>query len=518
MEQKEEIGRNGSFAFKGTEHPEGTGDDGAIYSIIGLLLLMDVEDKPTDEISECHSTSTVPPASAVSTISTYSGSSIIDDLPTDEEMDDVDYFVYPTPEEISSGRRWSTETNIPAAQVTKLTEWCGTKYFSALIEEGLDWLEGKAARNVVMVYESPSSSSKETSFYNENQFRIHDFPSAPLDYMTTLRPMRYAIVNGSNYPAYMLKEPDKALLDHWYHTIPNHVRPTFIDNLPPGARVSVYMPLEKKVRHIVEPETQFALGGKDAIRFMTEKTTKQFPDMNTVRPCVAKVTHGFASKGIAVIRNDADAAKFGEFLEQAGNPSYVVTKHINIERSLSCHFFIHPSGEIIWFGSSENLRLPSGKWSADSAIDMNQQHACRELMRPYVYDIASYCLESGYWGFAGFDVLFDPTGKGYVIDVNPRVTGTMPALMVARHMQDKYGFTFCKMRKSSKDVYKGSSTDLIRAVEEYNKQQEGKGRIVLFSVCKCEEDPAYTRVSIAIFGTSPPQCDSVLERFTSKIE
>ena len=111
------------------------------------------------------------------------------------------------------------------------------------------------------------------------------------------------------------------------------------------------------------------------------------------------------SKGIFVIRNDEDEKQFEKFLTETGNPTFVITEFVDIERNVACHFFIHPDGkEITWIGSNENLRDPTtGNFSSDSAIIMSEQDHLRDIQLPYVKDVARYYQAHGFWGFAGFD-------------------------------------------------------------------------------------------------------------------
>jgi hypothetical protein len=44
-------------------------------------------------------------------------------------------------------------------------DWDGTKFYSDFIKEGLEY-NNKSAGNVVMLFESPSSSATNTSFHN----------------------------------------------------------------------------------------------------------------------------------------------------------------------------------------------------------------------------------------------------------------------------------------------------------------------------------------------------------------
>jgi biotin carboxylase len=163
------------------------------------------------------------------------------------------------------------------------------------------------------------------------------------------------------------------------------------------------------------------IAGKDALNLMTRKTTRLLANTQDKRPCICKTTHSMGSKGIFAIHTDQDEEDFNRFLEESGNPTFVVTEFVEIARNVACHFFIHPTGDVTWFGSNENRRTRDGSWSTDSAIVMDDQDYLCALQMPFVQDVVRYCQALGFWGFCGIDVLFDEAGKGYLVDVNPRV-------------------------------------------------------------------------------------------------
>jgi len=417
---------------------------------------------------------------------------------------------------VEYGPNWQSQLGRNGAgDVGDIVQWSGTKFFSDLVHDGLQYInEQDHNETVIMVFEGPTSSAKGTSFYNVEQYRLHDYPPTPLLYMTTLRPLRYASMNGGRHPAYLMGEAPKNLVNHWIQAIPNFVVPTFVDTIPPEAKVNAYLPMESVINeHINDPDVHYLIAGKDAIGLMTNKTTQILPNTKDVRPCVAKVTHAMGSLGIFVIYNDDDEEKFFQFVRKTGNPTYVVTDFVDIRRNLACHFFMHPSGDIIWFGSSENLILPDGKWSSDSTIVVDEQKELQELMAPFVIDVAKFCYSKGFWGFAGIDVLFDED-NGYLVDLNPRVTGTMPALMVSKHMKETYGFTIGKFRKSSKYHFPGPSEELFQKVDRFNKENFGQSRIVVFSMY--EETEKTTMVNMAVYSNSHQLSESILDTFSTK--
>ena len=367
-----------------------------------------------------------------------------------------------------------------------------------------------------MVFEGPTSSANGTSFFNSNQYRLHDYPPTPLLYMTSLRPLRYASMNGNRHPAYLMGPAPSSLLQHWQEAIPDFVSPAFVHSIPVQATVNAYLPMESVANtHVNDPDIHYWIAGKDTIGLMTNKTTRILANTKEVRPCVAKVTHAMGSLGIFVIRNNANEQEFMDFVQSTGNPTYVVTEYVHIQRNLACHFFLHPNGDIVWFGSSENLAVGDGKWSPDSTIDMDQQEELQVLMRPFVEDVARFCYTNGFWGFAGIDVLVDQDGVGFLVDLNPRVTGTMPALMVAALMKETYGYTIGKFRKSSRYAYRGSVQELFAQVNAHNEQKGGESRVVVFSMYPETEN--VTMVNIGAYSNSHQESERVLGLFSSSI-
>ena len=166
--------------------------------------------------------------------------------------------------------------------------------------------------------------------------------------------------------------------------------PNFVKVIHPDDLVYAYLPVEQIKNHVNDPDTHYHLVGKDSIVLMTQKTTRLLPDTRSVRPCVVKTTHSMGSKGIFIIRNDEDEKEFADFLEESGNPTFVVTDFVDIARNVACHFFMHPNGkDVTWFGSNENKRLPNGQFSADSFLEMSDQKTLKEMQLPFVEEVVA---------------------------------------------------------------------------------------------------------------------------------
>jgi ATP-grasp domain len=414
----------------------------------------------------------------------------------------------------------------------RVEPWDKKTHYSAFVRDAIQYLKKRPSNSddasaaavpdsdeVVMLFESPSSASADSTFFNCQVYKFHDWPPMSAPYKTMLGPCRYSMMNGDAYPSYLeAGAPPPGLMEHWEATVPGFVRPHFVSHLPESAAVYAYLPCESIANHVNDPHVHYHLAGKDALHLMTHKTTKRFNSTKPPnRPCIAKVTHSMASKGIFVIRNDDDEAEFEEFLAMSGNPNFVVTEFVDIERNVACHFFIHPNGTVTWFGSNENHKEADGRWSMDSFLISADQDRLREMQLPYVMDVVQYCLSVGFWGFCGIDVLFDKDGKGYMVDVNPRVTGSCPSLMVAQLLQDVHpSFEYGLFRRNGNITYRGSASQLLDEVAEYNAANEGSSMLVLFGLY--EEAPTKTKINIAVYGTSLEDCRVTLNHFAQAAE
>lgn len=388
------------------------------------------------------------------------------------------------------------------------------KGYSEYIKEGMEFLK-KESSNVVMLFESPSSSTDQSSFHNNQKFKFHDWPPPKSTISKSiLGPCKYAMWNGNALPVFLRagKTPP-GLAEHWQKVMPKElVMPRFVDKIEKEDCAYAYLPVEQIQHHVNDPMVHYHLAGKDAIHLMTQQTTKLLPDTKTSRPCVVKTTHSMGSKGIFIIRNDEDEKEFEDFLNESGNPTFVVTDFVDIKRNIACHFFMHPDGKsVTWFGSNENKRLPDGSFSTDSYLEMKDQQSMKDMQLPFAEEVVQYCESLGFWGFCGIDVLFDSKDNGFLVDINPRVTGSCPALMTLQLFHKKYGFECGLFRRGGDINYHGKFEDLLSAVETYNAENEGKSRIVIHSGYQASEDNA--RINIGVYGFDMEDCKKVLNTY-----
>jgi hypothetical protein len=127
--------------------------------------------------------------------------------------------------------------------------------------------------NIVMLFDSPTSSTAEFAFHNASKFRFHDWPPpSKTGGKSVLGPCRYALMSGDTFPVFL---KDGALpcglLEHWTEAVPGFTVPTFVDKITDEHTVYAYLPVEQIRHHVNDPDVHYHLAGKDAIHLMTQK-------------------------------------------------------------------------------------------------------------------------------------------------------------------------------------------------------------------------------------------------------
>jgi hypothetical protein len=177
----------------------------------------------------------------------------------------------------------------------KVKSWGGKKFYSDYIKEGLEYkgVNIDDYDKVICLYESPGSSTTESSFHNREKYRFHDWPPPKnTRSKAILGPCKYSMCNGSSFPSFLRDgAPPPGLMEHWMETVPGLPTPSFVGVVTENDLVNAYLPVELIKNHVNDPDTHYHLAGKDAIHLMTQKTTRLLPDTRTVRPCVVKTTH-----------------------------------------------------------------------------------------------------------------------------------------------------------------------------------------------------------------------------------
>src|SRR3569832_390536 len=204
----------------------------------------------------------------------------------------------------------SSVSDLDFAPSFRVKSWDKKSGYSDYIRDGLRYLNRKET-DVVMLFESPSSASADSTFFNCQVYKFHDYPPCSSQTKAVLGPCRYALMNGASYPAFLANgAPPEGLMEHWEATVPGFVKPSFVSEIEDTAQAYAYLPCESIKHHVNDPHVHYHMAGKDALHLMTKKTPKMLNSTSIQRPCIVKTTHSMGSKGIFVIRTDEDEEQF----------------------------------------------------------------------------------------------------------------------------------------------------------------------------------------------------------------
>lgn len=120
---------------------------------------------------------------------------------------------------------------------------------------------------------------------------------------------------------------------------------------------------------------------------------------------------------------------------ERGVEEVLVSNYIDLKEDLSVHFVIgapddenNQENPLILGVTVQNLTL-DGHWTG-GRIDYSAQAVLAKYTLDTVKDTARK-MPASYVGWCGIDVVVDEAGKQWVVDLNPRFTGSMPICLMS---------------------------------------------------------------------------------------
>ena len=183
------------------------------------------------------------------------------------------------------------------------------------------------------------------------------------------------------------------------------------------------------------------------------------------------------------------------------NSSYVISEYIqDVQCTLSCGFYVGKSGRITYFGTQECIMENFGHHGG--YIDWNKYEQYKQqLYGKFVVPVSNYLHKKGYFGIVGLDIIRNPSGD-YLVDMNPRISGTTPLVMLSNHMME-LGFSHARF-----DICNTVNITSEQLVEKANSINEktGNTRVVILAAVDEEEK---CHASFTVFSNSKEMVDSL---------
>ena len=355
----------------------------------------------------------------------------------------------------------------------------------------------------VFLPEYPSSNNPSARFFNRSRYLIHD-PVPPPDgaLLNILGPHHLLSAWGDRLPAWPGRPPSAALRAHWEEKLgfsPQIVAPASRDIC-----ITLF-PLEtiELRRHAVRPDVHYELLSKETIRRIP------CPQPAVVGPgaypCVLKLSHGYSGTGNYFLTSETDDRRACGIVERNWPAARTVRTEVvgSVRGDYCTQFYLTREGRIHWIGVTDQVFDPQGRWSGAS-IEAELQADLRDRLMPVVRPVAAYLHAKGYFGLTGVDILRDASDRLYVVDLNPRINGSTPFLLMFQTMRERGLAAGCYY---SSVEYAGPGDALIEATRPRRRQEE----IVLLSYIEGPNSDT-TECHVAVFAETLDACQRIFRR------
>jgi ATP-grasp domain len=299
--------------------------------------------------------------------------------------------------------------------------------------EFLSELYARDAPDTVLLTEYPSSNSTQTGFRNFDRYPIHDpFPPPEHTLMKILGPHHLMCGWGAKVPVCSEIKPPQILFDHW--------RRVFGENGVPHWQAYVDAPCYTTIfphqsipaaQQEIAPDILHDLHSKEAIGEIDCPQAAILASM--APPCVVKLSHGYAGLGNFFIRSEADASNAKAYIARHWPKARIVINALleDIVGDYGVQFYLDRAGNAHWLGFTHQIFDAEQIWSGGTFSQV-EQDSMRPEFEPFIAPTAAYLHANGYYGLVGIDILQTKAGQMFLVDLNPRLTGITPFLVMSR--------------------------------------------------------------------------------------
>ena len=288
-----------------------------------------------------------------------------------------------------------------------------------------------------LLAEYPSSNSEATAYKNTERYIIHDpYPPPTASLLKVLGPHHLMCGWGNRLPVCSDVPPPTLLLDHWQGLFGDNGVPTWHEietDVDADVNYITLFPHENVLakQQRINPDRYYPLHNKTTIGKIDCPQPKILPDVSP--PCVIKLSHGYAGAGNFFIYNTQDEQNARQKMAETWpDAEYVVTQVVeNIIGDYGAQFYLDRQGNSYWLGVTEQIFNAERRWAGGVFFaDDQDQHYAR--FQSITAEVAAYLHNQGYFGVVGVDILQDKKDNNFLVDLNPRLTGITPFLMISR--------------------------------------------------------------------------------------
>ncbi|KAI9787513.1 MAG: hypothetical protein M1839_000043 [Geoglossum umbratile] len=204
-------------------------------------------------------------------------------------------------------------------------------------------------------------------------------------------------------------------------------------------------------------------------------------------PFVVKLPLATSGYGTWLVTTEARRhemlAGIAKFMARGGT-EVLVSAYINTKQDLSAAFVVGAKGDerdrnnpLLVAVSVQSLTT-NGHWTG-GRIDYSAQSTLKSLVRDTVRETTRLLPES-FVGWAGLDIIVDEEGKQWVVDLNPRFTGSVPLCLLSDHFFKRQGLPHAEFAAFP---YEGAVEDVYGLLS----QEISSGRVVINGAAYVDE-------------------------------
>lgn len=358
------------------------------------------------------------------------------------------------------------------------------------------------APGAVLMTEYPSSNSPDTRFRNTSKYIIHDpFPAPELGLLKTLGPHHLMYGWGQHLAVTSELAPPAALVAHWNRMVGHEGCPNWVPMDEDQSYITSFpfetIPAE---RQLVPPDRLYHLHSKQAIADIPCSQADVYKAVQF--PCILKLSHGYAGLGNYFVRNQDDLAKAKADIAAHWPDAPIVINELltDIIGDYGVQFYLDTQGVMTWLGFTQQVFSETGRWTG-GIFNADIQEQFYDEFHTIAEPVARYLHENGYFGVVGIDILQTKRNGFFLVDLNPRLTGITPFLMMSRlFIADGYSHG---LYATSVEIT-GRMSDVIAKAEAMS-----QSRVLVLSAY---EAPGSNTIKchLSISGTSLQACEQSL--------
>ncbi|CAH1782433.1 unnamed protein product, partial [Owenia fusiformis] len=364
-------------------------------------------------------------------------------------------------------------------------------------------------KNPVILPLYPSSQNhtnyplKNLKKYQTMEFPFYSFDTAAVKAMKTIATI------GSGVPVIVFEIPRNldSLKAHWKRWMPYYEECTDIrlfndDNLAKIDDGSLFtlIPCEQipAQKHTMDPDTFYEIYSKAFIPKIKINQPVDMKKENANAPCVIKVPVSQTRGGVKIAITDQEIHEYEEWVVEHGWKEGLIYQELltDVIADRGVQLYIHKDGSVSLGGfNNQTFSSCSAKiWIGGIFYRTPKEDKINLRMVKFLQPAIKKLHEMGYFGYVCFDVMETRNGELFLIDINPRISGSNQHMSMLDGMAEN-GFPVSMYTESNNLTI--TVDELISRANVLNKSNDA---VVIILAAQATENGTLL-TAISVFGT-----------------